>query len=98
MRLKPNKEKQSMNVFLKDIYSVGQQSSSTSINIDIDGCINLENFKKLLNYEKNEISLETRDKTVYIYGTDLSITTCNKYTATVCGDIVKIEMFPKEVK
>ena len=98
MKLKPYKEKMSVKKYIQDTYSINSKSNSASINIDIEGCINLENFKKLLNYEKNEIALETKDKSVYIYGTDLSITTCNRYTATVYGDINKIEMFSKEVK
>ena len=98
MKLKPYKEKQSVKNFIRNTYSINTKSNSASINIDIEGCINLENFKKLLNYEKNEISLETKDKRVYIYGADLSITTCNRYTATIYGDIEKIELFSKEVK
>ena len=98
MKLKPYREKQSIKQFINDTYSVRQKSNSASINIDVEGCINLENFKKLLNYDKNEIALEIRGKSVYIYGKDLSLRTCNRYTATVFGDIDKIEIFSKEVK
>ncbi len=98
MKLKPYKEKQPVSKLIKDIYSFSQEASPTSINIDVDGCITLENFKKLLDYNDTMIALETRDKTVYIYGEELTVITCNKYNATVCGEILKIEIFSKEVR
>lgn len=97
MKLKPCKEKKAVSAVLKDIYSVSQQVSPTSVTIDVDGCVTLENFKRLINYNKDMIAMETRDKTVYIYGEKLVVTACNRYSAVVRGCINSIELFPKEV-
>ena len=97
MKLKPYKEKQPFIKSVKDIYSVSYDVCSTSISIDINGCTVIENFRKLLNYTNSMIALETNEKIVYIYGEELKILTCNRYTASVCGEITKIEIFQKEV-
>ena len=94
MKLKPIKDKQPPRKAVKDIFSIAQQISAPSVSIDINGGICLENFEKLLNYTDNAISLVTKDKIVYIYGSNLTILNCNRYTASVRGNIDKIEIFP----
>jgi len=98
MKLKPCKEKKPVSKIIKDIYSVSQDASPTSISIDINGCTTLENFNKIIDYNGRMIALETYNKTVYIYGDNITITACNKYNATVSGEIMKIEIFTKEAR
>ena len=97
MKLKPVKNKQPASKAVKDIFSIAQQLSSPSVSIDINGGICLENFEKLLNYTSDAISLMTKDKIVYIYGSELTILNCNRYTAFVKGNIDKIEIFTNGV-
>ena len=95
MKLKPCKDKSTLPQIIKDTYSVSQQVSATSITIDVNGCIVLENFKKLIDYSSKMIALETNDKTVYIYGENIVLASCNRYNAVVCGEIFKVEIFSK---
>ena len=95
MKLKPCKDKSTLSKIIKDTYSFSQQVASTSITIDVNGCVVLENFKRLVDYTNEMIALETKDKTVYIYGENLVLTSCNRYTAAVNGKIFKIEFFSK---
>lgn len=97
MKLKPYKDKIKFNQVFKMIFSRTDYSSDTSICIDIDGGITLENFKKLIDYQKDRISIETKDKIVYIFGQNLLVENCSKHFATICGIINKIEIFSKEV-
>ena len=98
MKLKPEKTKQPITQLIKETFSVAEQVRPASISVDINGGIFLENFRKLLNYQKDIISIETDSKRVYIYGENLTMSDCNKYSATVFGDINKIEIFSIEVK
>ena len=98
MKLKPYKEKKTLFSTVKDIYSVNHKTSEVSVTIDVNGCTVLENFRRIIDYHSNMIAAETRDKTVYIYGNNITIATCNRYSATVYGEIEKIELFSKEVK
>lgn len=97
MKLKPDKEKISFSKVVKEMCSKIDKSSSTSLNIDLDGGITLENFKKIVDYKSDKVVIETKQKRVYIYGEKLSITYCDKHFATANGDIRKIEIFSKEV-
>lgn len=97
MKLKPSRDKQPFFKSVKDIYSVSCDACPTSISIDVNGCAVLENFRKILNYNNNSVAVETSEKIVYIYGEDIKIVNCNRYTASVCGEITKIEIFQKEV-
>ena len=97
MKLKPNKEKNSIASALKDIYSMENDAVQTSISIDVNGCVNLEGFKKLIDYKNDKIIIETRQKRVYIYGDDLTILGCSKHNAVCSGKIVRIELFENEV-
>lgn len=95
MKLKPCKDKSTLPKIIKDTYSFSQQVASTSIAIDVNGCVVLENFKRLVDYTNEMIALETKDKTVYLYGENIVLTSCNRYTAAVSGRIFKIEIFSK---
>ena len=97
MKLKANKEKQNVIGALKDIYSAENEAVQTAISIDINGCINIDSFKKLIDYRNDSIVIETRQKRVYIYGEDLIILSCNKHNAVCSGKITKIELFENEV-
>lgn len=97
MKLKVKKEKQSLISSLKDIYSAENNAVKTSVSIDINGCINLDSFKKLIDYCNNKIVIETQNKIVYIYGMELCILECSKHNAVCNGKIQKIELFDKEV-
>lgn len=97
MKLKPTKETVSfLNVF-KEMFSKNDKSSDTSLSIDIEGGITLENFKRLLSYTSQKATIETKQKIVYIYGENIVITCCDKHFAMAKGDITKIELFSKEV-
>ena len=97
MKLKPNKEKVSIKSLFKDIYSSENDAVKTSVSIDINGCINIDSFKKLIDYRNDVIILETNQKKVYIYGENLIILTCNKHNAVCNGKIRKIELFDNGV-
>ena len=97
MKLKPNKEKYNLTDVLKDIYSSENDAVQTSVSIDVNGCINLDSFKKIIDYKNDTIILETKQKKVYIYGEDLTILACNKHNAVCNGKIRKIELFDNEV-
>lgn len=97
MKLKPYKEKNSLLKAVKDIYSKVDTSSATAIAIDVDGGIVIENLKKIIDYQHNKLVIETKDKTVYIYGENLTIASCDKHFAAMYGNIEKIEIFSKEV-
>ena len=97
MKLKPNKENEGIKTIFKDIYSGENDAIKTSVSIDINGCITLDSFKKLIDYRNNMIIMETKLKRVYIYGEDLIILACNKHNAVCSGKISKIELFDNEV-
>ncbi|MBE6887398.1 MAG: hypothetical protein E7484_03140 [Ruminococcaceae bacterium] len=97
MKLKANREKQTVIGALKDIYSTENEAVQTAISIDVNGCINIDSFKKLIDYRQNSIVIETRQKRVYIYGEDLIILSCSKHNAVCNGKITKIELFENEV-
>ncbi|MBE6894060.1 MAG: hypothetical protein E7483_00420 [Ruminococcaceae bacterium] len=93
MRLKPVKEKISIKTVINEMFSKTDKSSAASICIDVDGGIVLENFRRIIDYKSDRVAIETRYKFVYIYGSNLSITYCDKHFASACGDIEKIEIF-----
>ena len=97
MKLKPSKDKTAMKDVFREMFSKRDTSSATSLTIDIDGGITLENFKKLIDYTSSKTIIETKHKLVYIYGNNLVITYCDKHYATACGDIERVEIFSKEV-
>ena len=97
MKLKPVKEKIHLADVFKDMFSKVDKSSATSITVDVDGGITMENFKRIVDYTNEKAVIETGIKTVYIYGEKLQITFCDKHYATARGDIRKIEIFSKEV-
>ena len=97
MKLKPTKEKTPLLNVFKEMFSKNDVSSNTSLSIDTDGGVTLENFKKLLNYTSQKAVIETKQKIVYIYGENIVITCCDKHFAMANGDITKIELFSKEV-
>lgn len=97
MKLKTNREKHTVAEALKDIYSMGNDAVQTSISIDINGCVSLDSFKKLVDYRSDKIIIETRQKRIYIYGEDLVILSCSKHNAVCNGKIVRIEIFDNGV-
>lgn len=97
MKLKPQKEKIRLTDVFKDMFSKLDKSSSTSITVDVDGGITVENFKRIIDYTKDSIVIDSKMKTVYMYGENMEITFCDKNYVTARGDIKKIEIFPKEV-
>ena len=97
MRLKLLKEKIYLTDVIRDIFSKTDKSVNTSITVDVNGGITLENFKKIVDYTKDRAVIETKRKMVYIYGENLEITFCDKNYATAHGKITKIELFSKEV-
>lgn len=98
MRLKPEKEKISPAEVFKDIYSNENEASPTVISVDINGIINIENLKRIEDYRKDRIVLETKTKKVYIYGENLSILSCKKHCAVCVGIISRIEFFRTEAQ
>jgi len=96
VRLKPIKEKLPLINVFKDMFSKTDTSSATSLTIDMDGGITLENFRKIIDYTNEKAVIETKNKIVYIYGANLVITHCDRHFATACGIIEKIEIFAKE--
>lgn len=82
---------------IRDVFSKTDKSADTSISIDINGGITLENFKRIVDYTKDKAVIETKRKMVYIYGENIEITFCDKNYATAHGNITKIELFSKEV-
>ena len=97
MKLKPVKEKIHLVDVFREMFSKVDKSSATSITVDVDGGITMENFKRIIDYTDRKAVIETGIKTVYIYGEKLQITFCDKHYATARGDIRKIEIFSKEV-
>ncbi|MBR2028884.1 MAG: YabP/YqfC family sporulation protein [Oscillospiraceae bacterium] len=97
MKLKPVKEKIKFKDVLREMFSKADKSSATSIAVDVDGGITVENFRRIVDYTKEKAVIETRTKTVYIYGEKLEIIFCDRHYATARGDIRKIEIFSKEV-
>ena len=95
MKLKPEKEKITIINVLQDIFSKRDTSSAASVTVDVDGGITMENFRKIIDYTNHKAVIETKHKTVYIYGEDIVITHCDKHFATAQGDIRKIEIFSK---
>lgn len=97
MKLKPLKEKINLTAVVREIFSKTDKSADASITVDVDGGIILENFKRIIDYTKDKAVIETKRKTVYIYGENLEITFCDKNFAAAHGEIIKIELFSKEV-
>ena len=97
MKLKPLKERIKLTDVMSDIISKTDKSVNTSITVDVNGGITLENFRRIVDYTKNKAVIETKRKMVYIYGENLEITFCDKNYATAHGKITKIELFSKEV-
>ena len=97
MKLKPVKEKIHLVDVFREMFSREDKSSATSITVDVDGGITMENFKRIIDYTNRKAVIETGVKKVYIYGENLQITFCDKHYATARGDIRKIEIFSKEV-
>ena len=97
MKLKPQREKIAFTEMLKILKSTGDNTSSTAITLDVDGGVCFENFKRILECRSDKIVIETKKKTVYIYGQNLILDRCNIHSATACGEIEKIEIFAKEV-
>ena len=97
MKLKPQREKIAFKEMLKILKSTSDSTSNTAITLDVDGGICFENFKKILECRENKIVIETKRKTVYIYGQNLTLNSCSIHSATACGEIEKIEIFAKEV-
>ncbi len=87
------KNNQKKNIFK----SMDDLVNNTAIAIDDSGSVVLENFKKVIDYTSDKIVMETNRKIIYIYGENLAILSCDKHNATAQGNIVKIEIFPKEV-
>ncbi|MBQ9845366.1 MAG: hypothetical protein IJO54_04725 [Oscillospiraceae bacterium] len=98
MKLKPYREKQPLSKAIKDIYSLAQDAAGVSVTIDVNGCVVIEDFRRIIEYNGDMIAVENRDKRVYLYGHNITVTSCSRYSATVCGEIEKIEIFSKEVK
>ena len=98
MKLKANKEKQTVMSSLRDIYSMENDAVQTAIAIDVNGCVTLESFKKLVDYRNDKIIIETKQKRVYIYGEELVILSCSKHNAVCCGKISRIELFENGVQ
>lgn len=96
MKLRPYREKRSVVNALKDIYS-NADATPTAISVDINGTVNIENFKRIVDYSKEKIVLETKNKKVYLYGENLTLLSCSKHNAVCAGNIVKIELFETEV-
>ena len=97
MKLKPLKERIKLTDVMSDIISKTDKAVNTSITVDVNGGITLENFRRIVDYTRDKTVIETKRKTVYIYGENLEITFCDKNYATAHGKITKIELFSKEV-
>ena len=97
MKLKPNKERINVVDALKDIYSLENDAVQTSVSIDINGCVTLDSFRKLIDYRNDIIILETSKNRVYIHGENLVILACSKHNAVCSGKITKIELFENGV-
>ena len=94
---KPKYSKTTINDIL---YSMSKNAGNISpciISIDITGSVIIENFKKLREYTKDKIIVQSKEKIVYIFGSKLKITSCNKFSAMIKGEINKIEIFENEV-
>ncbi len=96
MILKPYKEKRHFSDVIKEIYSNNTEVSNTVIAFDAKGMVNVENFKKIADYSNEKIVLETKEKTIYIYGEDMSLLSCQKNCAVCTGNIFRIELFDTE--
>ena len=68
----------------------------TFITIDLDGNMIIEGTNSYINYSGEKISLNSQDKTIYIYGEKLKVLSCSKSGLHITGDIKRIELF--EVK
>lgn len=95
LKLKPIKEKILFKDVIREMISKTDKSSPSSITIDIDGGITVENFRKIIDYTDKKVAMETKQKLVYIYGENIAITHCDRHFATACGTIEKIEIFSK---
>lgn len=91
--LKTYKDKRSFTDFVKEIYSDKVETSNTVIAFDANGVVNIENFKRIADYGNSKIVLETKEKSIYIYGENLSLLSCRKNCAVCTGNISKIELF-----
>lgn len=96
MKLKSAKEKDGILSTFKDIYSNCSPIGETALSIDTDGCVTVDSFKKLVDYRKGVVILETKTRFMYIYGQNLVIVSCGKNSAVCKGDISKVELFAKE--
>ncbi len=68
----------------------------TLITMDVAGGVVIDGASRFLNYDNRKISVNSKGKTIYIYGEDLKITAYSKENISIRGTIEKIEFF--EVK
>ena len=78
---------------VKEVAGFGKAAIPTFLLFDINGTVVVERFSKLLNYTDKEISFVSKNKQVYIYGSNLMIMYFSKSEMTIEGNIEKIEIF-----
>lgn len=82
---------------IKKARELSGQVIKTEISVDENGGIWVDSFNKILDYTKDKLVLETKNKTIYIYGDEITVISCDKHTASAQGKVKKIEIFAKEV-
>ena len=78
---------------VKDVAGFGKSATPTFLFFDINGTVIVEHFSKLVNYTDKEVSFVSKNKQIYIYGSDLTIMYFSKSEMTIEGNIEKIEIF-----
>lgn len=82
--------------YLKDIIQGitddGHRVSDTLITIDLNGCLIIDCFEKIIDYNQQCIAVQAARKYVTVSGEKLVITNCDKSIIRIKGNITRIEL------
>ncbi len=82
--------------FIKDIVDIFIKKDEilpSFISLNINGDLIIDGFKKLNEYNDNNISVLAFSNIIYVSGNNLKIVTFNKLSIQIKGEISSIEIF-----
>jgi len=77
---------------IQGITDDGYHASDTLITIDLNGCIIIDRFEKIIDYNRQCIAVQAARKSVTVSGENLVITNCDKSIIRIKGKITGIEL------
>ena len=77
---------------LEGITDVGFNLSDTMITIDFAGGVIIDRFERILDYNRQKITVSAFGKTIVLDGEDMVISGCDKSTINLKGKIHRIEL------